>query len=105
MDTKPNFLYKILSDDNWNQSQGKTDLKLSNLDSVFIHLSTEEQLDRIKNKFWADEKRFYILKLDCKKLKGKLVLESNPGGSNKYYHLYNGSIPLTSIVEIKENKN
>ena len=27
-----------------------------------------------------------------------MVLEANPGGAAKYYHLYNGSIPLSAVI-------
>ena len=34
-------------------------------------------------------------------LPGKLVLESNPGGKSRYYHLYQGAIPMEAITESK----
>ena len=71
---------------------------LSKMDNDFIHLSTKKQLDGIIKKFWKNIPEFFVLTLEVKKLPGKLVLETNPGGSNKYYHLYNGFIPTTSII-------
>lgn len=94
-------LYKILSVENWAASQGKEHLSLPDFDRPFIHLAMEEQLGRILGKYWKDVPEYVLLTLDPRKLKGKLVLESNPGGSAKYYHLYDGSIPLAAIVDVK----
>lgn len=98
-------LYKILSVENWAASQGKEHLSLPDFDRPFIHLALEEQLERILGKYWKDVPEYVLLTLDPKKLKGKLVLESNPGGSAKYYHLYDGSIPLSAIVAVKKVSN
>jgi uncharacterized protein (DUF952 family) len=99
MKERPDFLYKILSMDDWKKS-GKT-VHLPSMDADFIHLSTEDQLDKIIEKYWADAREYVVLKIETAKLSGKLVLEANPGGTNKYYHLYNGSIPVSAIVESK----
>lgn len=92
-------LYKILSKQNWLKSQEQGVVHLSEMDKEFIHLAMEDQLPRILDKFWKNEKEYVILKLDVSKLIGRLVLEANPGGETKYYHLYEGEIPLQAIVE------
>ncbi len=94
----PQFLYKILSTDSWEESQGERSLELSSDDNDFIHFSLDTQVDRILTKYWAN-KSAVVLKIDVTKLSGDLVFEANPGGSAKYYHLYNGEIPLESVVE------
>lgn len=96
---RPTYLYKVLSLDDW----GKTckTIHLSSMDANFIHLSTEAQLDKIIEKYWANASEYVVLKIETAKLSGNLVLEANPGGMNKYYHLYNGAIPLTAIIELK----
>ena len=94
----PQYLYKILSAEDWNESQGSRTLELSLDDEDFIHFSKEDQLDRILDKYWADEAAI-VLKIDVAKLSGDLVYETNPGGSSKYYHLYDGEIPLDAIVD------
>lgn len=99
MENTPQFLYKILSIENWQQSKRLPTLELGPDDQAFVHLATEDQLERILEKYWKNEKTFVILKIDTKKLKGKLVYEANPGGANRYYHLYDGAIPLESVVE------
>lgn len=97
----PRYLYKILSLQNWEASQGKKTLVLSSEDDAFIHLATEEQLPRIAEKFWSQVPEYVILTLETKRLEGNLVLEANPGGTTKYYHLYKGAIPLTAVTESK----
>lgn len=96
----PPFLYKILSLENWESSDGQI-LLLPKEDQLFIHFSTEEQLEGIVTKYWSQVNHYVILKIDSSQLPGKMVLEANPGGSTLYYHLYEGSIPKESIVEIK----
>ncbi|MBI5346074.1 MAG: DUF952 domain-containing protein [Chlamydiae bacterium] len=101
MNRAPKYLYKILSKENWQKSQLLPFVYLSEMDKEFIHFSTEEQLDKIIQNFWSDVLEFVVLKIDTQKLIGNLVFESNPGGVNKYYHLYSGSIPIDAILEFK----
>ncbi|MDP1608967.1 MAG: DUF952 domain-containing protein [Chlamydiales bacterium] len=96
---RPTFLYKVLSMDDWAKSCET--VHLSSSDADFIHFSTEDQLTRIIEKYWADVCEYIVLKIETAKLPGNLVFEPNPGGMNKYYHLYDGSIPLSAIVESK----
>lgn len=98
-ETMPQYLYKVLSMENWKASQGKQTVQLSEEDKDFIHFSTAEQLDRIIDKYWSDTPSYVILKVDVKKLPGEMKFEANPGGVNKYYHLYHGSIPFKAIKD------
>ncbi len=97
----PKYLYKILPSHLWHLTQDTKTVMLSSDDALFIHLSKEDQLEKISAKFFSDSNQFVVLKIDASKLEGKLVYELNPGGSTKYYHLYKGSIPFNSIVEAK----
>jgi len=95
----PVYLYKILTIENWDNSQGKHGVILSAEDKEFIHLATEDQYQRIADKYFATVPEYVLLKIDAKDLEGKLVLEANPGGSTKFYHLYEGSIPVSAVKE------
>jgi len=95
----PQYLFKILSINDWKESQGQSCLKLSSYDIKFIHLCTETQIERIVEKFYGHEKQVIVVKVETPKLAGKLVKEKNPGGFTEYYHLYEGTIPMTSIVD------
>jgi uncharacterized protein (DUF952 family) len=101
----PSYLYKVLSVENWKKSQSDLTVTLSADDKDFIHFSQEDQLERITSKYWASAPEYVVLKVDTSKLSGKLVFETNPGGTSKYYHLYEGSIPLEAIAESKVVKN
>lgn len=92
------FLYKIVSQEQWQQSQGSGELILTDFDSDFIHLARKEQVVPVVQKFWKNQHPI-VLKLKASRLLGRLVEEVNPGGTTKYFHLYSGKIPLTSVVE------
>lgn len=96
----PQFLYKILSLKDWEKSQSRNTILLPKDDEAFIHLSREDQLDRIIEKYWSKTPEYVVLKIDVKLLPGRLAFEANPGGTNKYYHLYGGSIPVKAVVEV-----
>lgn len=97
----PEYLYKIVSPDQWQESQLQDHIVTSPIDKDFIHLATEEQLPHVIQKFW-ENKDYLVLKLSSKKLTGRLMYEANPGGTTLYYHLYEGSIPLDAVVEISK---
>lgn len=97
----PAYLYKVMSEEHWQASQEQKKLVPSAIDTEFFHLATEEQLAHVVQKFWANMDHI-ILKLDTKKIVGRLVYEANPGGTTKYYHLYNGTIPLDAVLEVKK---
>ena len=92
-------LYKILSFENWQKTQSKETVFLSPEDDLFIHFSTEDQVEKIVTKYWTGIQQFVILKIDRSKLEGRLVFETNAGGATKYFHLYDGFIPVNSILE------
>lgn len=97
----PEFLFKVLSVEGWAISQKNDRLMLAAIDTEFIHLATEEQLERVLEKFWCNNQRFYVLKVNPQKFVGRLVHEQNPGGTNKYYHLYDGYIPLECVIDVR----
>lgn len=96
-------VYKILKLTEWEESQKLGFIKPSPLDveSNFIHLSEEYQVQKTIDKFMKNEKNIIILKLDPSKFEGRLVKEKNPGGEVEYYHLYEGKIPLQAVTEVK----
>jgi uncharacterized protein (DUF952 family) len=101
----PQYLYKVISVEIWEASQNTDSLKLSIDDNHFIHFSRDDQLQRITSKYWSKIPQYMVLKIDTDKLPGKMVFESNPGSSTKYYHLYEGSIPLVAVAESKIVQN
>lgn len=95
----PTYLYIILPKEAWKKSVQEKVLLLGPENKQFIHLATDEQVPPIAEKFFKGID-YVVLKIETKKMLGRLVYETNPGGSNKYFHLYEGSIPLEAIVEV-----
>ena len=50
LNEKSQYLYKVLSLEDWNKSKSQTFVVLSKEDKEFIHLSKEDQLNRIIDK-------------------------------------------------------
>lgn len=100
----PENLYKIISKEQWRESLLDNQIVASAIDKDFIHLAKEEQLAHVAQKFWHKGEPI-ILKLASSKLIGRLVYEQNPGGSNNYYHLYEGRIPLNAVLEATRLNN
>jgi len=96
---RPEYLYKIISQTLWEQSQSQLNVVLPTEEGPFIHLAREDQLDRIIAKYWSCSSDYIILKIRTRELPGRLAFEANPGGTNKYYHLYGGCLPMCSVVE------
>lgn len=97
----PEYLYKIVSPEQWQHSLSQSQIALSSTDKEFIHLATEDQVSNVVKKFWSG-KDYIILKITSEKLEGCLIYETNPGGINKYFHLYDGNIPFEAVVEATE---
>lgn len=93
----PEFLYKIVSTEDWEMSALGNQVIRSSMDTDFIHLAMEDQIPYVVEKFWKHREHI-VLKLASKQLVGRLVYETNPGGSTQYCHLYDGHIPLDAVV-------
>ncbi len=103
MTEQPEYLFKIMTTERWAISRQENKLILdSAADHDFIHLAEEGQVERIASKFFGAQ-TIVVLKIDPKRLPGQLVYESNPGGVSKYWHLYNGSIPMEAVVGVGSN--
>jgi|SRR5579862_2516774 len=97
----PQYLYKIVSLRLWHATQNRNNVTLSAEDDAFIHFSTEDQLERIIDKFWSEVPQYVILKIETAKVTGEWAYETNPGGTTRFYHLYKGFIPINAIAEAK----
>ncbi|MBS0619842.1 MAG: DUF952 domain-containing protein [Verrucomicrobia bacterium] len=95
----PPYLYKIVSTQQWEKSKELGYILPAPTDAECIHLATQDQLPHVLEKYW-NEQEYLILKVETKSLTGNLIYETNPGGQTKYYHLYQGMIPLDSVAEI-----
>lgn len=93
----PEYLYKIVSQEQWQESLLRNEVMISPMDKDFIHLAKEDQVARVVQKFWS-HMDYVVLKLISRKLPGRLIYEVNAGGNTKFYHLYEGSIPLEAVA-------
>ena len=89
----PEYLYKVISLENWETSQRDKVVPKGVIDKDFIHLATKEQLGRITEKFWKNED-YVVLKVNVKKINGSLRFEKNPGGSTKFIIFMMATFPL-----------
>lgn len=94
MNASESVLYHLISPEDWKEQT------VVATDDPFIHLATEQQLSKITAKFW-EGKDYVLLTVDPKRLTGRLVYEANPGGTAKYYHLYDGGIPIEAVLDAK----
>lgn len=99
----PDKLIKVVSPHAWEESQAGGILICEPMDDEFIHMATDEQVERVISKFW-NEREYILLYLDPTKLIGTIKYESNPGRQSKYYHLYGGYIPLSAVKETAKGK-
>lgn len=97
-------LYKIFTVEEYDALKA-VDLFFGNimdLDSRFVHLSFEEQLDGILKKFFSEYDTVFVAEIDHEQLDpSKLRVENNPGGKTKYPHYY-GYIPQSAFVKFVE---
>ena len=86
-------VYKILREQVWIdfQTKGSFHGSESDLKDGFIHLSTNNQVKRIINKYFSTERTIYVVKFIRTEFLNKLLWEPASNG-DLYPHLY--SVPL-----------
>lgn len=97
---KPKIVYKILLKPEWEKFQELKEFAGTNMDlkDGYIHMSsTEEQMTRVKQKYYKDEE-VYLLQIDSNKL-DKLKYEPISNG-DLYPHQY-GKLLLEHIISAK----
>lgn len=97
----PKHLYKVLALELWQASENKQSVVLSPEDAPFIRFQKEDELSRLLHYWGTLNVPHVVLKIKASKLQGKLVFEAKLGGSTKQYHLYDGCIPMSAIIESK----
>lgn len=90
----PEYLYKVVSVDQWQGSLQRNRLVSSYEDGEFTHFATEHQLFHVLGKYWK-KKDHVIVKVNPKKIEGSLVVESEEAMS--FYDLFEGTIPLDAV--------
>ncbi|KAF8974342.1 hypothetical protein BDZ97DRAFT_1911538 [Flammula alnicola] len=111
-ESTPTYIYKIVPSSTPPPSPLPDVLPVSDLDksSRFIHLSTALQVPGTLKRFFADEDRVYILRIDYKSVESKIKWEDSKGEVaggvgevDMFPHLYNdlrlGKAEVESVVE------
>jgi uncharacterized protein (DUF952 family) len=94
-------LFKIVSKHEYEASASQANLRLPPIDTGFIHLAMKDQVEKVLAKFWQNLDDALVLTVDAERLPGRLVKERNPGGTQEYWHLYDGFIPRAAVVAVK----
>jgi len=97
------YIYKFLSEKDWEQFQNDGHFQGSTLDlnDGFIHCAYEHQLGYIFQKYFKNEQKIFLLKLNIFAFSPKVkVLEELSSHGEKFPHIY-GFIALDSVAEAK----
>lgn len=100
--TTPTVLYKLITAECWEKSKDSDKIWTDSTDEKFIHFSTEDQWKAIIKTKYANT-NWILLTIDTTKLEGTWELEWDKNQTEKWFHLYNGSIPKTAVIEWKES--
>lgn len=101
MNRNVKFVYRILKLNEWNQFKKKKIFygNANDIDSGFIHLSTQEQVDDTVKIYFKDCKEVVVLKLDFSEINGSLRWEKSRNDIF-FPHLYN-HICISNVKNFK----
>jgi uncharacterized protein (DUF952 family) len=84
----------------WESTQGNLYRAASLESEGFIHCSHENQVERIANQFYAQEKDLQVLVIDAGKLTSPLR-DEDPGSGERFPHVY-GPITQDAVIEVRK---
>lgn len=95
------FIYKILTQSEYHEFIKTSFFKGSELDQKdnFIHCSTEDQVSKTREKFFAGLNNLKLLKIDPRGL--DVRYESSPRSGITYPHVYE-PLPLSNVIEVRD---
>jgi len=104
---QPNYIYKILTNKQWLETQNAGILVGSALDinDGYIHLSMAKQVERIANKYFLNMKDGYLLKIRFKEINDIVKWEPNSKGelfAHVYGDIKNSFIDDVSLLSVSE---
>ena len=103
MNSRPNVLVHLCSNDEWSAAQERGQHRPESLDgSGFVHLSTPEQVHLPANRLYAGRTDLVLLRIDPTRLTSDVRWE--PGvatdpESMLFPHLY-GPLPVDSVISV-----
>ena len=95
-----NYIFHIASIEDWNLAKTNNDFyQCSSLQKEgFIHASKFNQLNFVLNKFYQNNNKIILLKIDIKKLTSEIKWEKSELNVDSFPHIY-GEINIDSVVE------
>jgi uncharacterized protein (DUF952 family) len=100
-------IFHIATVDEWQAAQLAGDYRVSTLgrslaDEGFIHASRADQVDGVRNAFYADPGlRLVLLEIDPARLDVELRLEVPPGAEAAFPHIY-GPLRTDAVVAVRD---
>ncbi len=95
------FIYHVVLPDVWEHFRTRPSYQSESLQTEgFIHCSYETQLEDVLKRYYSNENKVLILKIETAKLLSKLVEEPSTNGEI-YPHIY-GRLNHNSVVEVTE---
>ena len=98
-----NKVYKILTQDQWNVLETTGSFKGAPIDiqDGYIHLSTSVQVERVKNKYFADIRPLYIVEFSDEEMFARLKWEKASNGDD-FPHLYGESLQKSLVTNVEK---
>ncbi|MBX9976852.1 MAG: DUF952 domain-containing protein [Alphaproteobacteria bacterium] len=96
-----NYIYKILTHDQFKEMQDQGRFSGSALDvkDGYIHCSTEEQVQAVREKFFKDQDTLILLTISPKGL--DVRFEVSPRSKQCYPHIYE-NLPIANVIASKK---
>jgi uncharacterized protein (DUF952 family) len=97
-------IYHITYRRDWNRASLDGVYRADSLESQgFIHMSREDQVTKVANSIFRDEKDLLLLYIDYEKVKDRVRWEGKQDYGEDFPHLY-GPLPLDAVVKVIEFK-
>ena len=97
-------IYHIAYRKDWNRALVDGVYRADSLESQgFIHMSREDQVNKVANSIFKDEKDLLLLYIDYEKVKDRVRWEGKQDYGEDFPHLY-GPLPLDAVVKVVEFK-
>lgn len=95
------YLMHVVPTKIWEQAKVKGEYRPDSLQAEgFVHLSTEDQVVTVANRFFKGHRGLSLLYIDPEKLKFPVKFESVSDSPEKYPHLY-GPLNVEAVVRVR----
>lgn len=99
------MIYHVTQKNDWQQALDNGYYEAASLSSEgFIHLSRQEQVEGVLNRYYKNKKDLLLLHVDESKLAAPLKYELAPSVNETFPHLY-GRLNLDAVVSVMEIEN